>query len=130
MGQSGAGNGGPAPSPGRLCSVRIHVWGLKAPLLILVEAPSPKVLGGKKHLKPESASSTQLIVAKTFVFAKGCEQGIPAVHAPPPQSQFLYPRYKIAGTITAFWSYYECVCPDTLVSACRVGSVSTAKEAV
>lgn len=49
MGQSGPGNRGPAPPPGQLCWVRIHVWGLKAPLLILVEVPSPKVLGKEKQ---------------------------------------------------------------------------------
>ena len=40
---------GSCPSTWSAVLVRIHVWGLKAPLLILVEVPSPKVLGKEKQ---------------------------------------------------------------------------------
>lgn len=70
-------------SAGSIYQYMSGVW--KSPCWPQLKAPPPKVLG--KNFKLQSASSTELIVALTFVFAKGWEQGIPPLPVPLPLSQ-------------------------------------------
>lgn len=122
-GPSGPSSDSPIHSPDQLCWIHLHARGLKRPLLDLPWRPHLQWFWEKK-LKLESAHSAELIVALTLGFEKGWEQGIP----PPPPPLLLpwatsgtWPRYKIASTVTAFWSCRECVCSDVLASVSAVG---------
>lgn len=90
----------------------IYMSESKSPSLTSSEGPTSKGSGGK----PQVRVSQQDWVASSpnLCFWEGLMVGhsLPSLPLLPTAGSGTWPRYKIASTVAAFWSYYECVCSD------------------